>query len=524
MRLGWMDEIGVRTSQKHLKDVGVINNAKKGVFSPSRNARDKHGLTMEDYKFALQEFNRASGRGHIQAKHRLGMLYARGAKVVDKDIVDVVGIENEHKATAVAVPQNCPMALAFYKVVAENGLSMTRRIRAAYKQYVAGDYVSSLRNYLAAAETGSVVAQINAAFLLERGTCLGLSAKDCTSAAVRMWRAAARQGDVEACLRVGDFYYYGRLLGAGSDSGGSKKQKSNEDGSMGSNPDSGASLSRLPGSEYKIGYAIGPYPWIRYVLYPEDLFFVLRRKAVAGVRLLLGKKSKKSSFDSHRTTCPSGVQGADGTCSSATEELSSMPWNSKQPQGDDQDHDQDHMALAARYYRMAAEEHDSARANFNLGFMHEFGLGLKQDFPLAKRHYDLCAASRHGEAELAVQVALFAMGWHQQVVRWRLAWDEWRELGTISSDSSPLGKAQAFIFRSWDKLRGRKAASDGTNRAKLSKRGRTDASKRSITPRSFHDIMISHLLSWETVVILLLTIFIARLLTDRVERQQRAQW
>ena len=524
MRLGWMDEIEVRTSQKHLKDVGVINNAKKGVFSPSRKAKDKHGLTMEDYKFALQEFNRASGRGHIQAKHRLGMLYARGAKVIDKDIVDVVGIENEHKATAVAVPQNCPMALAFYKVVAENGLSMTRRIRAAYKQYVAGDYESSLRNYLAAAETGNVVAQINAAFLLERGTCLGLSASDCTSAAVRMWRAAARQGDVEACLRVGDFYYYGRLLGAGSDRSSSKKQKSNEDGSMGSSPDSGGSHSRLPGSEYKIGYAIGPYPWIRYVLYPEDLFFVLRKKAVAGVRLLLGKKSKKSSLNSQRTTCPSELQAADGTCS-ATEESSSTPWHPKLSRGDNQDHDQDHMALAARYYRMAAEEHDSARANFNLGFMHEWGLGLKQDFPLAKRHYDLCAASRHGEAELAVQVALFAMDWHQQVVRWRLAWDEWRELGTISSDSSTLvGKAQAFLFRSWDKLKGRKAASAGTTKAKLPKRGRTDASKRSITPRSFHDIMISHLLSWETVVILLLAFFIARLLTDRVERQHRAQW
>lgn len=512
-----MDEIGIRTSQKHFKDVGVINNAKKGVFLPSRNARDKHGLTMEDYKVALQEFNRASGRGHIQAKHRLGMLYARGAKVIDKDIVDVVGIENGHKATAVAVPQNCPMALAFYKVVAENGLSMTRRIRAAYKQYVAGDYLSSLRNYLAAAETGNVVAQINAAFLLERGTCLGLSAADCTSAAVRMWRAAARQGDVEACLRVGDFYYYGRLLGAGSDSGGSKKQRSNEDGSMGPNSDSGASHSRLPGSEYKIGYAIGPYPWIRYVLYPEDLFFFLRKMAVAGVRLLLGKKSKMNSLDSQRTTCASGLQGADGTCS-AYEESAPM----KLPKGDDQDHDHDHMALAARYYRMAAEEHDSARANFNLGFMHEWGLGLKQDFPLAKRHYDLCAASRHGEAELAVQAALFAMDWHQQVVRWRLAWDEWRESGTISSDSSPLGKAQALIFRFLDKMKGRKAASAGTNRAN-SKRDRKDVSMRSITPRSFHDIMISHLLSWETAVILLLTFFIARLLTDRVERQQLAQ-
>ena len=187
------------------------------------------------------------------------------------------------------------------------------------------------------------------------------------------------------------------------------------------------------------------------------------------------------------------------------------------------------MALAARYYRMAAEEHDSARANFNLGFMHEWGLGLKQDFPLAKRHYDLCAASRHGEAELAVQAALFAMDWHQQVVRWRLAWDEWREFGTISSDSSPFGKAQAFIFRSLDKLRGRKAAPAATNRAKISKRGRKDASERSSAttsyiPRTLGDVMISHLLSWETVVILLLAFFIARLVTDRIERQQRAQW
>ena len=516
MRLGWMDEIGARASQRQYKDVGTINNAKKGIFTPSRHARDKHGLTADDFKFALNEFNRASGRGHLQAKHRLGMLYAKGAKIVDKDILEIVGIENEHKVTAVAVPQNCPVALAFYKVVAENGLSMTRRIRAAYKQYVAGDYVSSLRNYLAAAESGNVVAQINAAFLLERGTCLGLSAADCTSAAVRMWRAAARQGDVEACLRVGDFYYYGRLLGAGTESGGSKRRKSkSDDGSAEPSFDSDKSHSRLPGSEYKIGYAIGPYPWIRYVLYPEDLFFLLRKKTVAGVRLLLGKKKSKGG---RSQTCPSGLQGSDGTCSAPDDPYDpSMPWLSKLSKEDGQDQDQ--MALAARYYRMAAEEHDSARANFNLGFMHEWGLGLKQDFPLAKRHYDLCGASRHGEAELAVQVALLAMDWHQQVVRWRLAWDEWRESGTIAG-AGPFGKTQAFIFRSLDKLSGRKESSAGD------KRDQNDARKTSSSAsnvRSFDDIMLSHIFSRETFVAALLAIFITRLLVDRIERQQRAR-
>ena len=74
---------------------------------------------------------------------------------------------------------------------------------------------------------------------------------------------------------------------------------------------------------------------------------------------------------------------------------------------------EDHMAIAAQYYRKAAEEHKSARANFNLGFMHEWGLGLTQDFPLAKRHYDLAGE----EASIASSIALWAMSAHQRMVK-----------------------------------------------------------------------------------------------------------
>ncbi len=57
----------------------------------------------------------------------------------------------------------------------------------------------------------------------------------------------------------------------------------------------------------------------------------------------------------------------------------------------------------------------AARGHFNLGFMHEWGLGLTQDFPLAKRHYDL--AKRNNANIMAAAFALFAMDIHQMAVK-----------------------------------------------------------------------------------------------------------
>lgn len=77
---------------------------------------------------------------------------------------------------------------------------------------------------------------------------------------------------------------------------------------------------------------------------------------------------------------------------------------------------EDNLKIAASYYKQAASEHKSARANFNLGFMHQWGIGLTQDFPLAKRHYDLAI----GMNPIAVQLALCGMRWHEKLVRWHL--------------------------------------------------------------------------------------------------------
>lgn len=63
---------------------------------------------------------------------------------------------------------------------------------------------------------------------------------------------------------------------------------------------------------------------------------------------------------------------------------------------------------AVKCYMGAAEYQQSAQALFNLGWMHENGVGLDQDFHLAKRYYDLALAT-NTEAYLPVKLSLFKL-------------------------------------------------------------------------------------------------------------------
>ncbi|KAG1721409.1 hypothetical protein EDB19DRAFT_1898333 [Suillus lakei] len=60
---------------------------------------------------------------------------------------------------------------------------------------------------------------------------------------------------------------------------------------------------------------------------------------------------------------------------------------------------------AAKYYQSAADTQISALAMWNLGWMHENGIGVPQDFHLAKRHYDM-AVETNSEAYLPVLLSL----------------------------------------------------------------------------------------------------------------------
>ncbi|PNW85669.1 hypothetical protein CHLRE_03g197400v5 [Chlamydomonas reinhardtii] len=80
--------------------------------------------------------------------------------------------------------------------------------------------------------------------------------------------------------------------------------------------------------------------------------------------------------------------------------------------------EQDWVRSAALYYEAYQER--SAEAMFNLGFMHEFGVGVPQDLQLAKRFYNM---AKHTQADAFLPVAL-ANAW-LQLHAW---WDKLRPL------------------------------------------------------------------------------------------------
>ncbi|KAF9565588.1 HCP-like protein [Agrocybe pediades] len=67
--------------------------------------------------------------------------------------------------------------------------------------------------------------------------------------------------------------------------------------------------------------------------------------------------------------------------------------------------EQSRLEKAARYYQSASDTQMSALAMWNLGWMYENGIGVPQDFHLAKRHYDL-ALETNSESYLPVALSL----------------------------------------------------------------------------------------------------------------------
>lgn len=89
---------------------------------------------------------------------------------------------------------------------------------------------------------------------------------------------------------------------------------------------------------------------------------------------------------------------------------------------------------AASCYTAACEYHQSAQALYNLAWMHENGVGLTQDFHLAKRYYDL-ALETNEEAYLPVTLSLLKL-------RLRSAWNTLTHGRINSIQDEPAPKKQ----------------------------------------------------------------------------------
>jgi len=58
-----------------------------------------------------------------------------------------------------------------------------------------------------------------------------------------------------------------------------------------------------------------------------------------------------------------------------------------------------------------------ARGSFNLGYMHQFGMGVAQDLHLAKRHYHRCREVDPGGIHAPITMVLLLLGAHMQFLR-----------------------------------------------------------------------------------------------------------
>ncbi|RYP76585.1 hypothetical protein DL771_001654 [Monosporascus sp. 5C6A] len=95
---------------------------------------------------------------------------------------------------------------------------------------------------------------------------------------------------------------------------------------------------------------------------------------------------------------------------------------------------------AVQCYTGASEYFQSAQALFNLGWMHENGIGLTQDFHLAKRYYDQ-ALETNEEAYLPVTLSLLKL-------RARSAWNTFTH-GRINSIQDEPSKKKDWSLSEW---------------------------------------------------------------------------
>jgi len=95
---------------------------------------------------------------------------------------------------------------------------------------------------------------------------------------------------------------------------------------------------------------------------------------------------------------------------------------------------------AAVCYQAAAETLQSAQAMWNLGWMHENGIGIDQDFHLAKRFYDQ-ALETNREAYLPAKLSLFKL-------RWRSWWNDVTH-GGVKSMGSDESERKRRTFTEW---------------------------------------------------------------------------
>ncbi|KAF9451494.1 hypothetical protein P691DRAFT_807605 [Macrolepiota fuliginosa MF-IS2] len=299
----WFERGAVRDDKECHNGLGIIYRDGLGVKS--------------NLKAALKHFTAAASQDLAEAQVNLGKYHYNKGEIAIATSYFESALRNgspfeayyylaEVQATQAADPtlpseiisSSCSVAVSFYKIVAERGVWDEDLLSNAERAWMSGTEQGkdiAMLNWWLAAERGFEVAQNNLAYVLDQDKSMlrltrfapTVPSNDTARLALTQWTRAAGQRNIDALIKVGDYYYHG--LGISDDETGS------------------------------------------------------------------GRLEK-----------------------------------------------------AASYYQSAADTQLSALALWNLGWMYENGVGVPQDYHLAKRHYDM-ALEINSEAYMPVTLSLFKL-------------------------------------------------------------------------------------------------------------------
>ncbi|KAH6900239.1 hypothetical protein B0T10DRAFT_20691 [Thelonectria olida] len=233
----------------YLRGDGVKVNFERAKFWFERgisqgDAQSQHGLGLmmlngygskENVKLAMELFRKSADQDFAPALVQMGQLY------LDQGGQDDVRVANNYFELAgrhsnieahyyiaemihhgVGREKLCGASLTYYKSVAEKSEPLVSSWGDANDAYEAGDYELAFLEYLMAAEQGYEKAQTNVAYTLDsirsrlllssvlpEATEKKKSILDNPALALIYWTRSSRQSNVDALVKMGDYYYYG---------------------------------------------------------------------------------------------------------------------------------------------------------------------------------------------------------------------------------------------------------------------------------------------------------------------------
>ncbi|KAH6609282.1 hypothetical protein Trco_002628, partial [Trichoderma cornu-damae] len=200
--LGLMYLHGYGVKENVVKAVELFRQSADQDYAPAQVQMGQLYLDQggqEDVRIANNYFELAARYGNIEANYYLAELVFHG-----------LGRE-----------KLCSMALSYYKSVAEKAEPLVSSWAEANDAYEAGDYDLAFLQYLLAAEQGYEKAQTNVAYMLDTiRSRLPISElmrrqKDISGLlenpelALVYWTRASRQANIDALVKMGDYYFYG---------------------------------------------------------------------------------------------------------------------------------------------------------------------------------------------------------------------------------------------------------------------------------------------------------------------------